>query len=262
MIARPAPSTTHIIFKTFKIKIVHFIAVIALLTSITVFAEETKAPQPAPIWFGNSELSYLMTSGNTEISTLGAGTELNYEPKLWKAKFKASGVYGKSAEKTIANQTNVDLRVGRTIINRLEGFTAVGYLRNPFNSFNSRINIDAGLAYYVLESDDLKLKTDAGFGYATEERTTGLSQSYANTQIALRGTWQASATTKISNDLVFLQNLKDSKDWRWNNDFSVSSSISSLLSIKFGYKLGHLNLPAAGFKKLDTTTTVALVAKY
>jgi hypothetical protein len=51
-------------------------------------------------------------------------------------------------------------------------------------------------------------------------------------------------------------------DCRFNYEFAVIAAISSLLSSKIGFNATDLKLPAMGFKNLDTTIAISLIAKY
>lgn len=214
------------------------------------------------IWSGNSELSYLMTSGNTQVRTLGVGTELNYKPQDWAALFKGSYLTSSASQKTVANQMTLYLKGTRNLTERLETYLAVGYLRNPFTGFNSRTNIDLGLGYSVIKNEAHELKTSAAFGLANENLVSGLTNQYSNGQLALNYGWKISASTDLKNDLNFLQNFKVSQDWRWKDEFSLVTAMTSILSTKIGYSMSYLNLPPVTFRKLDSTTTISLVAKY
>lgn len=144
------------------------------------------------IWSGNSELSYLMTSGNTQVRTLGVGTEMNYKPQDWAALFKGSYLTSSASQKTVANQMTLYLKGTRNLTERLETYLAVGYLRNPFTGFNSRTNIDLGLGYSVIKSETHTLKTSAAFGLANENLVSGLTNQYSNGQLASNYAWKIS----------------------------------------------------------------------
>jgi putative salt-induced outer membrane protein YdiY len=229
-------------------------AAMFLLTSISVFA--------APLWSGNSQLSFLQTAGNTQVRTLGTGSELSYNPREWDVGFKGNYTNGVAQGVSVANSLNLDLRGARKLSEPLEAFVQVAFLRNPFNSFNARVAADLGLGYLVVRGDKHNLRTDFGGGVAKEDRTTGAQNTFATLNFTAKYRWKISETAEIQDTLAVIYSIRDSRDWRYKNELAVLSSLTSIFSLKLGYQMVQLNLPAPGFRKLDTQTTVAIVAKY
>ena len=51
-------------------------------------------------------------------------------------------------------------------------------------------------------------------------------------------------------------------DWRVDNVVSIAARLTSLLSLKVSNTVRYANTPVPGFKNTDTTTAIALVAKF
>ena len=216
----------------------------------------------APLWSGNSQLSYLQTAGNTQVRTIGTGSEVNYQPKHWLGTFKGNYTNGTAGGVSVANALNLNLRGARIIEENTEVFLATSFLRNPFNSFNSRITGDIGATYAVIHSDEHKLRPSLAIGAVREDRTTGELNNFYSSTFGLKYNWKISETAELVNDFSFLYNLKNTRDWRFTNEVALVSTLTSIFSLKIGYQAIQLNLPAPGFRKLDTQSTVAVVAKY
>ncbi len=229
-------------------------ALLSLLTSISVFA--------APLWSGNSQVSFLQTAGNTQVRTLGTGSELNYVPREWNVGFKGNYTNGVAQGVSVANALNLDLRGARKLSDALEAFLQLSFLRNPFNSFDARYAANLGLGYLILQGDRHNLRADFGGGVAKEDRTTGEENTFATLNVGAKYGWKISDTAEIQDTLALVYNVRDSRDWRYRNELALLSSLTSIFSLKVGYQMVQINLPAPGFKKLDTQTTVAIVAKY
>ena len=51
-------------------------------------------------------------------------------------------------------------------------------------------------------------------------------------------------------------------DWRFLHVISLTSQLTQLLSLKVSNTVRYLHLPAPGFRGADSTTSIALVAKF
>ena len=52
------------------------------------------------------------------------------------------------------------------------------------------------------------------------------------------------------------------EDWRIGNLASLTAKLTDVLSLKASYAVRYANFPVPGFKTTDTTTSIALVAKF
>ena len=69
-------------------------ATITFLASGAAFAEEP--PGPPPVWSGKAEASFVSTTGNTDVQTIGAGFEVDYKKDVWDGLAKGAFVQGKT----------------------------------------------------------------------------------------------------------------------------------------------------------------------
>ena len=240
-----------------------FAAALALAFAAPVFAADPPPPAgPPPVWSGKAEASFVSTTGNTDVQTIGAGIEVDYKKDVWDGLAKGTFVQGKTNGETTARTIAGELRGGRHLSPRFELFAQGDYFKNEFAGIDRRLSAIGGGAYSVVKTDAQELKLQAGAGYTKENRVDGGDRSFGTGEAGLLYKWKVSKTTDLSEEFSYVESFKDSKDWRIANTFSVSVAINTIFSLKASHNLAYLNEPVPGFGKTDTITSVALVAKF
>jgi len=236
-----------------------YLMVFGCLALAPAYAQE---PGPERRWSGNAEASILITSGNTETETIGLGGEILYRPGIWNYKARGNLLRNTTLGVLRAKTTTAELRASRDFTPRLTGFSQFSYLENRFAGFKIRFGLEAGAAYQYLTSEKHALWAELGAGYLTERRTDHTTLSFPVAKPGLGYRWTITDYSDITNTLTYTQNLEEGLDWRLSNVAAVSSAISRIVSLKVSYTILHLNRPVPGFKKTDTTTSVAVVTKF
>jgi len=222
----------------------------------------TPPPGPPPLWSGSAEVSFLSTSGNTSTSTLGGGLELDYKPAPWTVIFKAGYLRASTNSETTAEQLNASVKGIRDLTERVDVFAGGGYLRNRFAGFDSLVSGEAGAGYKLLLGPVHTLRGELGVGYSHEAQLVGGNRSYATGRAGLGYKWQFSKSAAFTNDLSYLYDLSDSKNWIVSEKAAVTAGLTTILSLKASYTLLYNHEPVPTFKRTDTATAVALVAKF
>lgn len=237
-----------------------YLALFALSLCLSSFADT--APAAPPEWEGSAEASLLLTSGNTELTTGGLGLATTYRPDPWTVGAKLNYLTSKDAGTLKAESFNTEARGERKIVEALSVFVNASYLKNRFTGFEDRIGSEAGLSYLLLQQDTHTLTTEVSAGILKENRVGAASDSFATGKLGVEYKWKFSPTAEFATAFSYLDNLKTMKDWRFSNTSSVTAILTSLFSLKVSFKVDYLNVPVIGKKSTDTTTTVALVAKF
>jgi len=240
---------------------VSIVGIVSFATALAVFAEEPPAGPP-PVWSGKAEASYVGTTGNTNVQTVGAGLEVDYAKDVWDGLAKGAYVQGKTDGVTTAKTIAAELRGGRHLSPRFELFAQGDYFKNEFAGIDNRLSAIGGGAYSVVKTDAQELKFQLGAGYTKENRSVGDDKSFGSGQAGLLYKWKISSTTDLSEEFSYVDSFSDSSDWRVANTFSISVAINKVFSLKASHVLAYLNEPVPGFGKTDTITSIALVAKF
>jgi putative salt-induced outer membrane protein YdiY len=74
--------------------------------------------------------------------------------------------------------------------------------------------------------------------------------------------WRLSPTAELTEDARFTGTFAESDDWRVEQTLAATARLTSLFSLKASYAVRYANAPVPGFRKTDTTTAIALVAKF
>jgi putative salt-induced outer membrane protein len=240
------------------------LAASALLAAASqpTFAAEATATAANPVWSGGAELTALLTSGNTDTQTLGVAGEVLYHPDLWSYRTKASYLTSFAQQLQKAELINTDLRAARNINPRTDLFVDANYLRNKFAGINTELGGDGGVGYSILAGEPHSLRAQVAAGYTWENLTSDDIARFATAKAGFTYVWKFSAQSDLLEEPSLIYNLSDSKDWRLDNTLAVSTHMTELLSLKISHNLFYRNSPVTGFKSTDTSTAVALVAKF
>jgi len=233
-----------------------------MIVLLSCFAFGVARAEEKKEWEHSAELSLLLTSGNTEISTFGVGGASAYKPDPWAVKAKANYLRSSDSGLKKAESFEAELRGERKLSEPLSIFVLANYLKNQFSGFNDRFGAETGANYLLLKQEAHELSTELGVGVIKENRTDNTIQNFVTGRIGARYAWRFSENGEFSTQTSFIENFQTTRDWRIRNVNSVTAILTSVLSLKASFAVEHLNTPVMGKKKTDTTTTIALVAKF
>jgi len=225
-------------------------------------AQAPAPPPPPPPHEGSAEFAYVGTSGNASTRTVGLGGELIERPGPWELSAKLAYVRNDSESELKAESVALSTKAARALNPRTSVFGRYTYLHDRFAGIESRNALEGGLAYVLADVAPHKLVVDAALGYAHESRVTGPRLSTATANFGALYTWKLSDTAEVKDEGRFVFSLSDGDDWRFGNTASLNAKLTTLLSLKLSNAIRFVNAPVPGFKQTDTTTAVALVAKF
>jgi len=213
-------------------------------------------------WAGKGELSYVATGGNVDTTTAKIAAEVEYKPARWT--MLARGAFVTSTTQAGEEGQRVDglLRASRTISPRAELFAQMLYLQNTFAGIDSSFYPLAGVAYALFASPRQTVNVRLGFGYGQESRVRTRDSGFATADSEVNYRWRISRTAEFRQDTTLTLNLSMADDWRGASVTSVSAALNTLLSLKMSHIVSYLNQPVAGFGRVDTITSAAIVATF
>jgi putative salt-induced outer membrane protein len=244
-----------------KIRTLKSMAPIALagLTALSALAAD--APNTNG-WKNESQAGIVMTSGNTDTSTLSFGETASYQFTENLVKITGAYLYQKSGDVLSGKSWNLGVRYERILSEKFGVFAGETVEGNRFAGVNQRYSTDLGGKYTFVKDDTLTWFGEAGYRY-TKENLTLLERKlhYARVYTEIEKKFTPTFSGKYW--LEYLPNFTDSDDWQLNTEASVSAAISSLFSLKSAYllKFDH-QINAPGLVKTDKTFTTSLVAKF
>ena len=241
--------------------VVHIIALVAVaaLVPLMTLAQE---PEPADVWSGTAEVSFVSTSGNTDTRTLGVGGEIVYRPTDWSGLAKIAFIESEADDVVNARSFSALLQVSRGLSPRLEAYGRVGYLKDTFAGIDDRISSDGGISYAIVPTGQHSLTTLIGFGFTREVRVGADDLSLVTANATLRYSWALSETSALTNETAATAAMRNAGDWRFTNDVGLTAGLNGIFSLRFSQTLTYLNEPVPGFRQADVVVKAALAASF
>ena len=254
---------------------------------------------PLPRWTDRAELSFVLTSGNSESNSFGARNKLTRQYDNSTLSLDAGGIRVESGSitrtavgtsqtdftisehidrETAAENYFAELRFDHDLSDRTYAYTSGGWTRNRFAGVDNRWTGAAGLGISFTTNDRAAFDVDFGVTVAREDRVIGTTETFGGLRLTWHYRMRVTETAEFTSQLVVDESLSDTEDLRADFDNSIGVTISSVLALKTGLKLLFDNQPAlervdlfatpggtmigtvlTPFKEMDTQITVSLV---
>lgn len=216
-------------------------------------------------WKDTAEFSYVVTSGNSDSSTLGFKNTLSREWDASKVTFKAGGIRVETTtvsdnavgtptsfvvpenEETTAENYFVNGRYDRKITDRFFWYGGLGWDRNRFAGIDNRWIAEAGVGNIWRDDDVVKFKTNYAATFTDQEDvfpTPGLSDTFAGVRVSWDYWHKFGENTEYVNTLIVDENLDETDDFRVDMVNSLSVSMNKSLALKVSHQLLYDNAPA------------------
>ncbi len=127
---------------------------------------------------------------------------------------------------------------------------------------------EAGLVYLLFADNTHSVSTEIGAGVIRENLISGVggtalgSRTFVNGRAAAEYKWRISETADFTDTVALFENLATTQDWRLSNTAAITAMMTQVVSLRVSFRVDHLNQPVTGKKATDTTTAVALIAKF
>ncbi len=264
-------------------------------TSIVVLLTLTSAPsvlaQDAPPdgWTMSAELTSVMSMGNSEALTLGAGTSVVNRRGARLLTLEAGGLRTESVTTSrLAVGTPTDFEIRRNedrqktaesyfararydhaVSDQFFVFGGGDWLRNAFAGIDSRFLIAAGAGNIWMDSDQSRFRTNYAVTYTFQSDV--IENPFLNTKFpGVQAGWEywrrVTDTSEFASRLISDLNLNETDDVRLDFTNSLAVSISSVLALKPSLQVLWRNRPsltevplfAPDGSPLDQTVTTPL----
>ena len=213
-------------------------------------------------WSAEAEASFVGTSGNSNIETLGLGARFDYAFGLWRTETRVSFIRSEADDAINARSLNARFQGTRTLHERFGVYAKGGYLRDRFAGIDDRYAVEGGISYSVIPEGTHVLTARGGVGGTRELRAADAARSLATANVSATYAWAFSENSALTNDVSATADVRDRGDWRLTNDLSLSAGLNSILSLKLSHQVGFLNDPVPGFQKTDIKVSAAVVARF
>ena len=239
-------------------------------------ADETKT------WDVTSELGAIVTSGNTETTTLKGGIKVLHNLENWNNEYKLDGIYKedeiendqgvKETQRTnekysISAQGNYKLNEKHSHL-----FIYGSHVSDYFGAYRNESVISAGYGLRLIDRSDMWLNAEIGPGYkyfqypddSTEVDDNGnsLAGEREGEAIALGKVdynWQSSDSARFT-QLVSVE--YGDTNTKTRSESAILAKINGSLQMKVAYNITHNSDVADDKENTDTETSLTLVYSF
>ena len=282
---------------------VWFVAIAALTFATAAVAEDEAPKRP---WSDAAELGVVMTSGNSEGLNFAASNKFKYTWSSSELLCDAAALRAESRTRDITNPppygtpvvtdtTDVTaasyallLKYRRNVTERFYWFAGAAWTQNFFAGVDDRYIVVGGVGYTFVKTDRHLLKGEIGADYTREDPLGNPppveleTDEFAGLLGSLAYEFKFGEKSKLTEDLVFFENLETSNAWRANSVTALTTSLTRSLALKVSYRIDYSNEPLVRvvdpdpvpppppgaapalyqFESTDTILTVALVVNF
>lgn len=237
--------------------------VFALLILLLLAPFRAVASISESIFRNESELGYVLTSGNTDVTSLSAKQHNRWEGSDNAFHFNAR--YLRSSNQGIEQSLfwSAGFKYERLFSSLISGYLGQLVESNIYQKINQRYASDAGvkLNFYKREKD-LIWFAEAGYRYARENYPNNFQDlQFMRIYSEIENYWIESVSGKLH--FEYLPNLTRWKGYQINSAFSLSAALSDYFSLKTSYEFRFNNEPPAGtLSNSDRVLITAFVAKF
>ena len=243
------------------------VRLLAALAALTLLAAGAARAADKPAKF-TADLSYVQTTGNSEVTTVSTSDKLECPNGPWLFTQEAGAVWGETEGIESAGRYGVSLRADRSLTERLSAYGMVAWRRNTFAGIARQFDEGAGLAFHALVpsitpvAQPHQLDLEAGVGASQRHSTLDVQDDFATARAALLYKYFFAEKTWFEGGGAYLLNLNDTEDSEARGRLALVAPLSGNVALKLGYDAAYRNRPQPGLEKLDTTFAAGVQVTY
>jgi len=225
-------------------------------------------PEPVPVaqeeeiadlnkWKGSVNAGVTVTDGNTELTTLSAAGDATLRREkdritlgaFWnfqETKNAASGANEISQRTSGANAKYDYFLNERTYL-----FGQASAENNKLADVDLRATVGGGAGYQFIERENLKLSTEAGLAFVSEDYGSSPDSEYLSARGAYDVDWQVNEDVQVLHTGVVFPSLEDSEDVYVKLDTRARVTLTKSMFAQLQWVLDWDNTPAQGAKRED-----------
>ncbi len=232
------------------------IFMLSLATTGLVQAAEQEGPKGMS---GSAEFGMILTSGNSDSSTLNGKFALTNDTAQWLHTasldlVRAESENVKTAERFVLNaKSNYKLQDDQFL------FVGLKHDIDKFSGFDYQTSLTAGYGRKLYDTDQYKLSVEIGPGYRISKLKAGGDDNEAILHLGATSKYIINKASSLDGALVI-----DSGSSQTITALALGyvNSLSDSLALKIGYNLKYSSDVPAGSKKSDSITSVSLIYSF
>lgn len=247
-------------------KFMRYVVLIStLLMSFNVWAQEgagASLTSTKSRWAHESELALVNIDGNSTSESYNAKQKTVYKYELDTYSLAGHYLRAKSNGTETALAWDFTLRYEHAFTDTFSGYLAYGSDAAPYGGYVQHDNTDIGGKYFFMKSEPRNFFAETGYRY-TKNIGDPKNPYYSFGRLYSEYNEVYDQTLSYRFWVEYLPNFTDNNVYYINGEPSVSFVLSSYISLRVAYTMKYHNaLTIPNEKRLDTTSTVSLVAKF
>lgn len=240
------------------------LVIFSLLMPSFAFSQEAEPAAEVKSHFRHeSEASLVQVTGNTETESYSAKQKTTYAFDLNSFTLTGSYLRTKSFAVETARSWDLSLRYEREISSMWSAFVQQGAESDIYSGYIQRDNSDIGAKYFIIKSEPQNFFAELGYRYIKTYTNAGVSNYSNSGRLYVEYSQVFNETVKGQLWVEYLPNFKESDQYQFNYEPSVSVMLSKIFSLKLSRLVKYQNVPPAGAnKKEDARFTTSLVAQF
>lgn len=238
---------------------IHKLIVLTMLSSSAVnltHAADGKGPKGLS---GAAEFGMVVTSGNSDSSTINGQFSIENDIEKWLHSGKLSVVNTESENVTTAERYVLKLKSNYKLGDNQFLFGSLNHDVDEFSGFDYQTSVVVGYGRKLYNTEKFQLSIEAGPGYRTSKLKTGGDESESILHVGADSKY-------VINDATFIDaslSIESGSDQTISElDVGYVNKLSSSLALKLGYNVKHSSDVPVGSKKTDSITSVSLLYSF
>lgn len=234
----------------------------------------------------------LLSTGNARMFAMNGSTNFLLRRDRHQLTVVGLGNYGRAAAADAPDDAELETTLGNVqgrarydifLSPQWSLFAMVTARHDPFQYLDLRLNIDPGVAWYVLTTPSERLTVEAGYDFQLDLRTEeavvrdaagqpvlddgdviALARRRNTHAIRLAGGYVNTLSESLTfrTGLEYLQSVQDAVRWRINWDVGLTTTLLDSLALATTFNLRIDNDPLPGVREVDTVTALSLVYRF
>lgn len=217
------------------------------------------------LFFGDIELGFIVTTGNTNTSSAKLKTNLMQDLKNWRNQLKLDSLVKREDEneqELSAARYFTSLQSNYLIEDTHRSLFVYGdFEYDKFSGIQEQASLVSGYGWRFLDTDKDKVDLDIGPGLNYQKSASEQSNVGYLFRLALQWERSFGERTRFNQNVSAEQSLSGLNS-RFKSETSLVSQISGALSLKFSYLYRYNSEPEEGKSSYDAETSATFVFSF
>jgi putative salt-induced outer membrane protein len=208
-------------------------------------------------WKPSAELGLVITSGNSDTSSINGKFAIHGEDEAWIHDYGVAALRAEVDDNTTANRYDFGGKSGKKLSERSYIFGALRYENDDFAPFEYQTTISLGYGYFAIKNELTTLLFEAGPGY---RRVKPVGSNDTEGDVIARGLLDYKHKFNANTEFFDTLLIETGSDNTFaQNDIGVMVKMSDALALKAGFQVRYNSETAPGIDSTDTLTTINIV---